>query len=80
MFLEKDFLNDKHDVWAISREPNKIKKMSQVKGLDFDDSLANCKKIQLEDFEVPYIHLHHLIKAKEAAGRFKDLADIEQLK
>ena len=50
--IENDFLSGKYDVWAIGREPNKIEIMSQVKGLDFLESL----------------------------GRFKDMADIEQLK
>ena len=80
MFSKTEFLNSSHDVWAIGREPNKIEIMNNVKGLNFDECLAICNKIQLENFEVPYIHLNHLIKAKEAAGRFKDLADIEQLK
>ena len=80
VFTEDEFLNGDHDVWAIGREPNKIEIMNNVKGLNFEECLAICNKIQLENFEVPYIHLNHLIKAKEAAGRFKDLADIEQLK
>lgn len=79
IFSEIDFLGDSKDVWALGREPSKIEIMSQVKGLDFSESLALCNKVKLEDFEVPYIHLNHLIKAKQAAGRFKDLADIEQL-
>jgi hypothetical protein len=80
VFSEEDFLSEVKDVWALGREPSKIEIMSQVKGLDFDESLALCNRVKLEDFEVPYIHLKHLIKAKEASGRFKDLADIEQLK
>jgi hypothetical protein len=80
VFSKNDFLQSDHDVWAIGREPNKIEIMNEVKGLNFEECLAICNKIQLENFEVPYIHLNHLIKAKEAAGRFKDLADIEQLK
>ena len=33
----------------------------------------------LDFIEVKYIHINHLVKAKKAAGRFKDKNDIEQL-
>ncbi|HMO62729.1 MAG TPA: hypothetical protein PKC39_12060 [Ferruginibacter sp.] len=80
IFSEYDFLGNKYDVWGIGVEPNKIEIMSEVKGIEFDECLQACKKLQIENFEVPYIHLKHLLQAKEAAGRFKDKADIEQLK
>lgn len=80
IFSEEDFLGDKYDVWGIGVEPNKIEIMNKVKGLEFYDCLQWCKKIAIKNFEVPYIHLKHLLLAKEAAGRFKDKADIEQLK
>lgn len=80
IFSEEDFLGDKYDVWGIGAEPNKIEIMSEVKGLEFNECLQCCKKMAVKNFEVPYIHLKHLLQAKEAAGRFKDKADIEQLK
>lgn len=80
IFSEEDFLGNKYDVWGIGVEPNKIEVMSEVKGIDFDECLAACKKLPVKNFTVPYIHLKHLLQAKEAAGRFKDKADIEQLK
>ncbi len=79
IFSEQEFLEDTYDVWGLGIEPNKIEIMSDVKGLDFEESLAICKKVAIKDFEVPYIHLKHLIQAKQAAGRYKDKADIEQL-
>ena len=54
--------------------------MNQVKGLDFVECFKACKKLPVKNFEVPYIHLKHLLQAKEAEGRYKDKADIEQLK
>ena len=80
IFSEEDFLGNKYDVWGIGIEPNKIEIMSEVKGLDFGECIAICKRLPIENFEVPYIHLKHLLQAKEAAGRYKDKADIEQLK
>lgn len=80
MFTKEDFLGNKYDVWSLGMEPNKIDIMNKVKGIDFNKSLALCEQFKLNDFYVPYIHLKHLMKAKEAAGRFRDKADIEQLK
>ena len=79
IFSQEDFLGNKYDVWGIGVEPNKIEIMSEVKGLQFETCLSECKKLPIRNFEVPYIHLKHLLIAKEAAGRFKDKADIEAL-
>lgn len=80
IFSEEDFLGNKYDVWGIGIEPTKIEIMGEVKGIKFEECLSECKKLEIKNFEVPYIHLKHLLMAKEAAGRFKDKADIEQLK
>jgi hypothetical protein len=79
IFSEEDFLGNKYDVWGIGVEPNKIEIMSEVKGLEFKTCLSECQKLPVRNFEVPYIHLKHLLIAKEAAGRYKDKADIEAL-
>ena len=79
IFPENDFLGNTYDVWAIGVEPNKIEILSEVKGVEFDECIAACNKLAVKDFEVPYIHLNHLLQAKQATGRFKDKADIEAL-
>jgi len=79
IFSKEDFLSNKFDVWGIGVETNKIEIMSQVKGLNFDECLAVCKLFDIGLFEVPFVNLHHLLKAKAVAGRFKDKADIEEL-
>jgi hypothetical protein len=79
IFPEADFLGDKYDVWGIGTEPSRIEIMSEVKGIEFDECIKECKRLAVKNFEVPYIHLKHLLLAKEAAGRFKDKADIEEL-
>jgi hypothetical protein len=50
-----------------------------VKGVRFSDAYSLCKIFFQNEVEVKYIHLTHLLQAKEAAGRFKDKNDIEQL-
>lgn len=79
IFPFEEFLNDKFDVWGIGIEPTKIEVLTRVDGLIFDESYPLCKYLDLEKFKVPYINLDDLIKNKKASGRYKDLADIEQL-
>lgn len=57
--------------------------MTKVKGLNeigFDECYQYASIADLDGIMVPFLHINHLIQAKEAAGRPRDLADIEQLK
>ena len=58
----------------------KIEILTKVSGLKFVESFRNCEWLELEKFKVPYIDLEDLLKNKLTTGRYKDLADIEQLK
>ncbi len=79
IFSENDFNSEKFDVWSIGKEPIKIEILTDVIGLVFDESFKNCNWFELEKFKVPFIDFEDLIKTKMASGRYKDLADIEQL-
>lgn len=76
---EKAFLGEEFDVWGIGVQPVKIEVMTSVKGLDFDETHKMSKTYIENDLKIRFIHLDHLIKAKKAAGRFRDLDDIEHL-
>jgi hypothetical protein len=80
IFSEQDFQSDKFDVWSIGVEPRKIEILTHVDGLFFEESKAHCNCFELEKIKVPYIDFEDLIKNKLASGRYKDLADIEQLR
>ncbi len=79
IFSEAEFLGNEYDVWGIGVEPNKIEVLNNIKGIQFTEAFPLCKTFFQNEIPVKFIHLIHLLKAKEAAGRFKDLADIEQL-
>jgi hypothetical protein len=53
--------------------------MKRVKGCDFNVAFKNSKEYQEDDLLVRYVHLDTLLQAKKAAGRHKDLDDIEKL-
>lgn len=80
IFSIEDFESEKFDVWGIGVEPRKIEILTKVSGLNFVESIKNCRWLELENLSVPYIDFEDLIKNKLATGRYKDLADIEQLK
>jgi len=79
IFSERDFIESDLDVWGIGREPNRIEILNQLRGVTFEEAYPFCKIFIQDKIEVKYIHINHLIKAKQAAGRFKDKNDIDQL-
>jgi hypothetical protein len=76
---EENFLSDDFDVWMFGVEPVKIELMTAVKGLEFEDAYKKSQVHDEDDIPVRYLHINSLIDAKKAAGRFKDLDDINQL-
>jgi hypothetical protein len=76
---EKDFFSDNFDVFAFGKPPYAIEIMTAVKGLDFKNTYENSTIEKINDTPVRIIHLQNLIEAKKAAGRSKDLNDIENL-
>lgn len=74
-----DFLNNEKDVYTFGRPPVSIEILTRVKGLRFEQAFEHFQKVLFDDLKVNMIDAHDLIKAKKAAGRFKDLDDIENL-
>lgn len=57
--------------------------MTRVKGLDeigFKACFEYASIADLDGVMVPFLHINHLILAKEAAGRPRYIADVEKLK
>ncbi|HMO32767.1 MAG TPA: hypothetical protein PKE63_09370 [Lacibacter sp.] len=73
------FFSDAYDVFALGVPPYAIEIMTQVKGLDFRETYRKATMETMDETPVRVIHLHHLLQAKKAAGRYKDLNDIENL-
>lgn len=79
IFPKEQFSNENFNVWGIGREPSKIEILTQVDGLTFEDSFKKRNYFKVDTLQIPYIDFEDLIKNKLATGRYKDLADIEQL-
>ncbi len=72
--------NEEAEVYRYGIEPNAVDIISRLKGLDFNECYKVAKLVPLPNGNtVKLIHLNHLIAAKKAAGRHKDLNDIENL-
>lgn len=74
------FMNVKeNDVFSFGRNPVGIDIMTAVKGLYFEDVYSQSTIFDDDGLKIRMIHINHLIEAKKAAGRLKDLDDIKQL-
>lgn len=77
--LEEKFFSDEFDVFSFGKPPFAIEIMTKVKGLSFGTSYQLSTIECVDSIDVRIIHLNQLIEAKKAAGRSKDLNDIENL-
>lgn len=74
------FLNaNETDVFSFGRPPVSIEILTQLKGVDFNGAFERSKIIEEEGLKIRLIHFNDLITAKKAAGRYRDLDDIEKL-
>jgi hypothetical protein len=66
-------------LYQIGLPPSRIDIMTSVTGLDFDAAWPNRIMAAFGDVAVPVLGLEDMRKTKRAAGRLKDLADLEEL-
>jgi hypothetical protein len=78
---EANFLhNPLLDVFMFGKPPVSIEILIAVKGLDFAEAFKNKEIKHVEGINVCVIGFNDLRKAKESAGRNRDLDDLENLK
>lgn len=66
-------------LYQIGLPPSRIDIMTSVTGLEFDAAWPNRIMATFGDVAAPVLGLDDMRKAKRAAGRLKDLADLEEL-
>lgn len=79
MTLENFLDSEKMDVFSYGRPPVSIEIMTLLKGCDFDESFKLSQNYDDDGLAIRTIHLNTLKQSKKAAGRFKDLDDLEKL-
>ena len=78
--LEASLFLEEGKVVRMGVPPVRIEILTTISGVSFGDCYPQRVTAQIDGVEVPVISLAHLKINKRASGRFKDLADLEQLK
>ncbi|HEX5660520.1 MAG TPA: hypothetical protein VFX59_25170 [Polyangiales bacterium] len=65
--------------YRIGRKPLLIEILTAIDGVDFDEAAAEAITVDANGLMIPVIGKGALIKNKRAAGRAKDLADVQAL-
>jgi hypothetical protein len=63
----------------IGQPPLRVEIHSEIAGVDFEACVSNAEHCQIQGVDIPFISLIDLRQNKRAAGRTKDLADLEAL-
>lgn len=77
--VREDFLKHDHVV-EIGREPRKIQVLTGIDGVEFDECLPQKVEVRIGGQIVKFIGRADLLRNKAAAGRAKDLIDLDELK
>ena len=64
---------------VLGNEPDRIDIVTGIRDFDFSAFEKRKKVISLDGISVPFVGLEDLRQLKAAAGRFQDLADLENL-
>ncbi len=75
--IELDFT--KHLVFSIWEEPEKVDFLTYISGVRYEECDAMKIIAEIDDLQIPFLHLNHLVLSKMTTGRLKDKADIEEL-
>jgi hypothetical protein len=65
--------------FRFGRRPMSVDLHTSIQGVDFEEAWASRDVLAIGDLQVSVISLKHLLQAKRACGRPKDLADIAAL-
>jgi len=77
--LAKRPLLTKPKFLRIGQQPIRVGIHSEIAGVDFDECVPRAASCRIQGVDVPFIGLRDLRRNKLAAGRAKDIADLEAL-
>jgi hypothetical protein len=77
--LTKELFLEKNKIIRMGVPPVRIELITGVSGVEFDDCYKRCDMVEIDDLVVNIISLNDLKINKRAAGRHKDLEDIEHI-
>lgn len=77
--LSPELFLKENQVIRMGVPPFRIEIVTSASGVDFEECYATRTRAMIDDIEVNIINLDHLKANKKAAGRYKDLDDLEHL-
>jgi hypothetical protein len=79
MGVTREDLSRADQVVQIGLPPRRIDILTSISGVPFEEAWADRVSHEVEGVAIPFIGRASLVKNKRAAGRAKDLADLEAL-
>lgn len=77
--IPRKHFQEKGNVVRMGLPPTKIEILTSASGIEFEACYKRRKTIKIQDMRMHFISKIDLMKNKKAAGRLKDLADLEAL-
>lgn len=77
--LKPDAFEKNDRIIRMGVPPFRIELLTGVSGLNFKETFPTRKIVQIDDIDISIIDLEHLKINKKAAGRYKDLDDLENI-
>ena len=77
--ISEDLFLEKNRVIRMGVPPVRLEVITSASGVAFDDCYTNREVIEIDGIPINFISLQDLKKNKRAAGRHKDLEDLEHL-
>ena len=72
------FITD-NQITRLGLPPLRIEIMTSISGLNFSECFPKREIIEMDDIKINFLDFNNLVVNKKAAGRFKDLDDLEKL-
>lgn len=77
--ISEDLFLETKKVIRMGEPPVRLEVITSASGVDFKECFSNREVLEIEGIPINFISLEDLKKNKRAAGRFRDMEDLEHL-
>jgi predicted nucleotidyltransferase len=77
--ISESLFSEKNKVIRMGVPPVRLEVITSASGVDFNECFSNREVIEIDGIPINFISLQDLKKNKHAAGRYKDMEDLEHL-
>ena len=76
----EDFINKPSQFFQVGVPPARVDVLQSIPAVSFGDAWTNATLVRVGELQMRFLSREDLLRNKVAAGRAKDLADVEQLR